>query len=73
MTQYVYHTWDALNYYDKKGYSLHLIEGRFEWTDSPSSNSIRVGGVYSFKTSEGETYSRIPTYKLAQYSAEFHI
>lgn len=73
MSQYAYHTtWDALNFYDKKGYALYLVDGRLEWTNNPSSNDKRVAGVNSFRNSSEEVYSKNPTSKNAQYSAEIH-
>lgn len=72
MTVYSYHTWDALNYYDKNGQYLYLGDDGYYWDIAPRQPSHRkVGDVNSYKsTSTGETYSNNPSSQLAQYMAE---
>ncbi len=71
MTLYLYHTWDALNYYDKNGYRLFRDGEKVQWTNEKNPVGVSVGNAYSFRsTSTGEVFSKTPYSKLAQYSLE---
>lgn len=69
MTRYSYHTWDALNYYNKSGQSLYLGADGYYWGGAPKQPSDpKIADPSSYKsTSTGEAYSDNPSSKSAQY------
>lgn len=70
---YAYHSWDALNYYDKNGYELYMGDQAY-WTNSPDTAHRRLGNAYSFKSiTTKEVYSRTPSSTLLQYELRLHL